>query len=148
MMKAEKYDDEPVVFCARCYSLKVIHDDFTDSDYCMDCGSTETAETDIHTWERLYSNRYGHSFVDRKGTVHGSIYFNMDIPSLKARLYKSRYLDNIIRMMYPGFPKGLTKTDKVLMLFDKLAKDGRMDEMRFNLHNCERKDIISTLTDN
>lgn len=148
MTNTEIYDNEPVVYCLRCYSLKIGHEDFTDVDFCMDCGSTETGETDIHTWERLYSGRYGHPFVNRKGSASGSIYFNMDIPSLKARLYKSEYLDTVIRRMYPGFPRGMTKTDKVLMFFDKLAKDGRMNEMRFNLYDCERRVMVRTLADN
>ena len=33
----QNYDDEPVVYCSRCYSLKIKYEEAIDSDCCMEC---------------------------------------------------------------------------------------------------------------
>ena len=59
------YNSLPVVYCKHCLSLKVmILDD--DTDYCDICGSTDTEETDILSWERLYEERYGKPLISIK----------------------------------------------------------------------------------
>lgn len=35
-----------------------------DSEYCDDCGSTDIATSHIEEWEKLYINKYGHSFLE------------------------------------------------------------------------------------
>lgn len=59
------YNSLPVVYCKHCLSLKVmILDD--DTDYCDICGSTDTEETDILSWERLYEERYEKPLINIK----------------------------------------------------------------------------------
>ena len=61
----EEYDKEPVFYCKKCLSLAIkrLHNIL---DYCDNCGSTEIDETDIHTWEKLYVNKYGVKFLNQK----------------------------------------------------------------------------------
>ena len=61
----EDYNTEPVTYCARCYSLKIKHEDALDADYCGECGSTDTAEASIEEWERLFERRYGHKYAEK-----------------------------------------------------------------------------------
>lgn len=53
----QKYNDEPVTYCSHCLSLNIKI--MEDTDYCDDCGSTETAVTHIDVWTMLYENKYG-----------------------------------------------------------------------------------------
>lgn len=137
----EDYDAEPVEYCSRCYSLKIKYEPAIDSDCCMDCGSTEVAMTDIDTWERLYEGRYGHKYVQRSQDPRDTVYFKMSVGRLKARLYQSDILHKAIYTLYPNFPKGLCKEEAVILLFDKLCKDNRMDELRYMLYDQHMSDI-------
>lgn len=137
--KTKDYDEEPVQYCARCYSLRIMHDDTTDSDICSVCGSTDIATTTIDRWEKLYENRYGHKFVNRSNDPRDSIYFKMSIAKLKTKLYYSKYLQPILYSLYPHFPQGLSKSESVIMLFDQLSKDNRIDELRYMLYDYSKK---------
>lgn len=57
-----EYDNEPVVYCASCLSLKIRIMDGTD--FCDDCGCTEMKEDNIFNWEKEYESRYGKKFLD------------------------------------------------------------------------------------
>ena len=137
--KTKDYDEEPVQYCAKCYSLRITHDDTTDSDICSVCGSTDIATTTIDRWEKLYENRYGHKFVNRSNDPRDSIYFKMSIAKLKTKLYYSKYLQPILYSLYPNFPQGLNKSESVIMLFDQLSKDNRIDELRYMLYDYSKK---------
>ena len=137
--KTKDYDEEPVQYCARCYSLKIMHDDTTDSDICSVCGSTDIATTTIDRWEKLYKNRYGHKFVSRSNNPRDSIYFKMSIAKLKTKVYYSKYLQPILYSLYPNFPQGLSKSESIIMLFDQLSKDNRIDELRYMLYDYSKK---------
>lgn len=137
--KTKDYNEEPVLYCAKCYSLRIMHDDTTDSDICSVCGSTDIATTTIDIWEKLYENRYGHKFVNRSNDPRDSIYFKMSIAKLKIKLYYSKYLQPILYSLYPNFPQGLSKSESVIMLFDQLSKDNRIDELRYMLYDYSKK---------
>lgn len=132
------YDEEPVTYCSRCYSLKIAHEDVTDTDCCMNCGCTEVKETDITTWERMYTRRYGHKFTEKSNDPKDSMYFKMSISKLKDEVYKSKSFLYLIRKLYPKFPQGLGKADMVILLFDKLSKDNRIDDLRYLLYENNR----------
>lgn len=57
----QHYNDEPVFYCKHCLSLNIKI--MEDTDYCDDCGNTETLETHIDVWSLLYENRYGQEKV-------------------------------------------------------------------------------------
>lgn len=133
------YDSEPVEYCARCYSLKILHDDTTDTDICSVCGNTDMATTTIDKWERLYEGRYGHSFISKSNNPKDSIWFKMPVSELKTKLFYSKYLRAIIYDLYHSFPEGLSKSDSIILLFDKLSKDNRMDDLRYTLYNYSKR---------
>lgn len=132
------YDEEPVIYCSRCYSLNIKHEDVTDNDCCMTCGCTEVKETDIDTWESMYAKRYGHRFTQRGQNPRDSVYFKMTLSDLKTKVYNSNQLEKITKKLYPKFPKDLGKFDAVVFLFDKLIKDNRVDDLRCLLYTINR----------
>lgn len=63
--QSNDYDQIPVLYCKNCLSLKIRNIPVVeDSDYCDDCGSTDTGECLIEEWETLYKSRYGHKYLD------------------------------------------------------------------------------------
>lgn len=130
------YDEEPVEYCSKCFSLKIVHENLINSDCCMDCGSTDMAMTDIHTWERLYEKRYGRKFVKRNNDPRASIYFKLPISTLKTKLYQDdRLLGTVLHRLYPKFPEGLNTEEKILVLFDKVSRENRMDDLRMAMYD-------------
>lgn len=139
MPDTKNYDEEPVTYCSRCYSLKIKHEDVTDSDVCMDCGCTETKTTDISTWEKLYERRYGHKYIEKNNDPRESIYFKVPIARLKTKLYQSRILPYVVKRLYSNFPQGLSRSETVILLFDRLSQDNRMDDLRYMLYDYYNK---------
>lgn len=68
-MEGEKidYNDIPVSYCKHCLSLRIkLMDEEHDEDfleYCDDCGGTDIEQTDIHTWERMYEDKYKRNYL-------------------------------------------------------------------------------------
>lgn len=135
----KEYDEEPVAYCKRCYSLNVRHDDDMNIDYCGDCGGTEILETDIWNWEEMYRERYGHRLVDDRRNPRKSMFFNVGIRELKRIVMRHEQLERIWRKMYEKMPKGLTREESVIVLFDKLGKDNRIDDLRYFLYRLSRE---------
>lgn len=127
------YDSEPVKYCARCYSLKIKYEDTVDSEYCADCGCLDIQVSDVHTWEKLYEKRYGKKYLVNSYDPKRTLVFKMSIGELKTRLYNHPRCMDIIRNIYPGFPGGLSKADSILLFFDRVIKDGKLDTVRMNL---------------
>lgn len=128
-----EYDQEPVVYCSKCYSLKIKHDDSIDSDYCEKCGCTDVQSASIYAWERMYEARYGHRYVVKNTDPRKSTIFQMSVEELKKKVFTHPLMDEIIKTLYPRFPGGLTDEERVIVLFDKLFKDSRLDDLRYLL---------------
>lgn len=62
--KIKKYDEEPVYYCKDCLSLAVY--DMAGLPYCNQCGSSDIETTDIHTWEKMYEEKYGKKNIIKK----------------------------------------------------------------------------------
>lgn len=61
----KEYNNEPVFYCKHCLSLKVRYiKHIEDSEYCDECGSTDTGECSIEEWETLYKNKFGHKYLE------------------------------------------------------------------------------------
>lgn len=131
--KVSEYDSEPVVFCARCYSLKIKYEEAIDAECCMDCGCSDVREASIEEWEKLYEHRYGKKYVVRSNDPRKTPIFKMPLTKLKMYVYDHPSLDYIIHHLYPRFPKGLSKADSVILLFSSLIRDNRLDELRLLL---------------
>lgn len=67
----EQYNDEPVHYCAFCLSLKIktVAGGTLGLDHCDECGGTDIQTAHISEWEKLYEQRYGVKYIDRKFTI-------------------------------------------------------------------------------
>jgi hypothetical protein len=124
------YDAEPVKYCAKCYSLKIVYEDTVDSDCCYECGSSDVLEAPIDVWEKKYERRYGHKFVTRSSDPNTLMVSRMGIKELQNFVCDSPEWKRIVFTMYPSFPRGFGKTDSVILLFNKILKDGRLNDLR------------------
>lgn len=132
--KLNDYDSEPVRYCMRCYSLKIKYEEAIDSECCGDCGCSDIDTTTIEEWENKYQRRYGNKFVVKSNDPKASPIFKMSLEKIKTKVYKSDKWKELIHKMYPRFPKGLSKTDSILMFFDKLIKDNKIDDFKMILY--------------
>ena len=138
MTKQEKlndYDSEPVRYCSKCYSLKVRYEESIDAECCMECGCADTKEASIEDWEKLYERRYGSKYVVKNSNPRNAPIFKLSISELKYKVFDHPKWKNIILTLYPRFPKIREKADAVFLLFNKLLKDNRIDDLRFLLLN-------------
>lgn len=136
---SNEYDLEPVKYCARCYSLKIKYEETTDSEYCGDCGCSDTMTASIEEWEKLYEKRYGSKYTVKGTDPKKSPIFLLPLDKLKEKLYNSPMMDAIIHSLYPRFPRGLGKADAIIMLFNFLIRDNRLDDLRLTLLEFYKK---------
>lgn len=62
ILNQEDYNNEPVLFCSECLSLRIMSLDNTD--FCDKCGSTNIVSSNIKDWEDLYFKKYNHKFIE------------------------------------------------------------------------------------
>lgn len=124
------YDYEPILFCARCLSLKVKHEETIDADYCGDCGCSNINEAPFSEWEKLYEKKYGHKYCEKGTNPINNPVFKLSISKLMERLYNLSQWKDVIHFLYPRFPGGFGKADSIVLLFDKLVKDNRLNDLK------------------
>lgn len=129
------YDSEPVVYCANCLSLKIKHNDDLDMDYC-DCGCTDIKECLPEQWEALYEKKYGHRYLE-KSDMRKSPIFQLSFSKLMHKVSDSPKWEFIIKEIYGHLPKGLSKADSIVVFFDKLVKDNKLDALRTLLYRMK-----------
>lgn len=96
----------------------------------MECGCSDIQSTDIHQWEEMYKERYGHKFVERHSDPRRRAMYRMTTEELKGKLCDDPCWKSIIKEMYPRFPEYLGRADSILLFFDLLSKERRTDELR------------------
>lgn len=64
MQSKEVFNSEPVKYCARCNSLRILDGGY--ADYCDKCGHTNILECSIEEWEALYEERYGKPYLNKE----------------------------------------------------------------------------------
>lgn len=128
--KLNDYDSEPILFCARCLSLKVKHEDTIDADYCGDCGCSNIKEASFTEWESLYEKKYGHKYCEKGNDIKKNPVFKLSVPKLMQKLSGLQQWREVIHSIYPHFPSGYSKADSIVLLFDKLVKDNCLDDLR------------------
>jgi hypothetical protein len=131
--KINDYDSEPIAFCANCLSLKIKHEDSIDMDYCSDCGSSEIMEAPVEQWEVMYEKKYGKKYVVKGNDPKKSPVFKLTISKLMDKFSNLPNWKTIIYNMYPRFPGGFGKADSIVLFFDKLAKDNKLDDLRVTM---------------
>lgn len=139
LKKINEYDAEPVMYCARCYSLNIVYEEAVGTDCCGECGCSDMKTTSIEEWERLYEVRYGHKFVVKTNNYKDSPIFALTDSKLKLMVSNREDWKDLCKTMYPKFPEGLGNTDSVILLFAKLADDNRLDDLRIELINRMNK---------
>lgn len=60
----QDYNEEPVYYCSCCLSLAIRTVETLD--YCDSCGNTNIQQLSIEEWEKLYKEKYGKSFINKK----------------------------------------------------------------------------------
>lgn len=135
----KNYNMEPVMYCSKCYSLKIIYEDAIHSDCCGKCGCSDLQSSSIEEWERLFKNRYGHKFVEENHDIRRSPIFLLSNEKLKMEVYNNPNWREICKILYPSFPEGLGKADSIILLFAKLYQDSRLDDLRIELTKRSNK---------
>lgn len=130
-------NEDHVLYCARCYSLKVIHEDSIDSDCCGECGCTSIEESSFEDWEELYRKRYGKKFIDKKGDWRSSPIYNLSFSKLMTKVSDSPKWEFIIKSIYGYVPKGFSKADTIVLFFDRLVRDNKLDSLKKLLYNMK-----------
>lgn len=133
-LNRDNEDTEPVKYCARCYSLKIKYEEITDSEYCDKCGCTNILEAPFEVWEQKYEDRYKKKFLDNKRDPRKSPIFKLSLSQLKDKVYESSKWRDIIHTMAPNFPKGLNKSDSIILFFDFLCKNNKLEDLKFLLY--------------
>lgn len=131
--KINDYDSEPIAFCANCLSLKIKHEDSIDMDYCSDCGCSDIKETSVEEWEALYQKKYGKKFVVKGNDPKKSPIFKLTLSKLMDKFSSLPNWRVIIYNMYPKFPGGFGKADSIVLFFDKISKDNKLDDLRITM---------------
>lgn len=128
-----EYDLEPVKFCSRCYSLKIEYENDLDSECCAECGSTDIQEASIEEWEQKYERRYGYKLTQKTQDPSKTYFFKLTTRDLMDKVANSPKWWEIIRGVYPHFPRGYGRTDSVVLFFDTLIKQNKLGELRLYL---------------
>ena len=131
------YDSEPVCYCANCLSLNVKYEEAIDSDCCGKCGCTDIREALPQEWEKLYEKKYGKKFVEKSNDIRKSPIFQLSFSRLMAKVSDSPKWESIIKGIYGHLPKGCSKADSIVIFFDKLIKDNKLDALRTLLYKMK-----------
>ena len=135
--KLNDYDSEPVYYCANCLSLSVKYEEFIDTDCCKDCGSTDIRQTSPENWEKMYERKYGRKYVEKSNDPRKSPIFKLPLSKLMAKVSDNPKWESIIKEIYNHFPKGIGKADSIVLFFDKLIKDNKLDSLRMLLYKMK-----------
>lgn len=52
-------DEDNVLYCPNCLSLKIIGIEGTELCYCGKCGCADIREIDFDSWDNMYQKKYG-----------------------------------------------------------------------------------------
>lgn len=118
--KQKEYNDEPVIYCPKCYSLNIIEDSVIGISYCKECGCTDFKETTIEEWESMYRERYGHKLVTKSEDLTKSPIYNMSRHRLMNMLFEMEDSDIIIFKMFPLAPKEMSRKERIMWAFAKI----------------------------
>lgn len=134
------YNDEPVTYCSKCYSLNIRYEDSIGMDCCGECGCTDFLTSNYEEWEKKFKERYGHKYLEEKGDLKKSPIFQMTNKQLKQRLYSDPSWKAICKKLYPAFPIWLDKADSIILLFTKLYQDNRIEDLKMELINQDKNE--------
>ena len=136
--KLNDYESDPVYYCGTCLSLSIKHEEITDSDYCKDCGGTDIiGPVPFEQWEKLYEKKHNHKYAVKSEDPRKSPIFKLPLGKLMEKVYDSPKWKDIIDGIYQHFPKGLSKADSIVVFFDKLAKENKLESLKMLLYKMK-----------
>ena len=131
MSEQDKNNDyEPWYYCAVCLSPSIQHEDVMGSDYCKSCGSTSVVESTFEEWEAKYVKKYGHRYTEKSNDIRNSPVFKMSFSKLMKKVSDCPKWDSIIKEIYGHIPRGIGKADAIIVFFDRLVHDNKLDSLR------------------
>lgn len=128
--QTDDYNSEPVRYCSQCYSLKIMYEEPLDFEYCANCGCLDILEAPIEEWEKLYSERFGHKYVIKNPNQKLAYLSRCSEKELMKVLLGIESWREIVIRLYPEFYRGFDKMDTIILLFEKLRKDQRFNDLR------------------
>lgn len=131
----ETINEEPWYYCANCLSPKVGYEDSVGADYCCDCGSTSIHEGIFENWEQQYLKRYKRKYVNQPRNIKNSPIYQMSFVELMKKVSDFPRWEDIIKAIYNTNISGLSKADSIVLFFDRLIRDNKLDELRELLYN-------------
>ena len=63
--------------------------------------------------------------------------FNLSLSKLMAKVADCPKWEYIIKQVYNHFPKGVSKADSIVMFFDRLIRDNKLDSLRLLLYKMK-----------
>lgn len=81
----------------------------------------------------MWEERYGERYIKRYRNPKKAYVYNLPMGDLKQLIYLSPFRREIIKSMYHDFPEYVTDIESVLLLYDNVCKDGRLNELRDNI---------------
>ena len=82
----------------------------------------------------LYSdNQTKNFYVVKSNDPKRNPVFKMTSAELMDRLCNLGQWKTVIHSLYPRFPGGFGKVDSIVLFFDKLVKDNRLDDLRLKM---------------
>lgn len=136
-VRPSDYDSEPWFYCAICLSPSIQHEDAIDSDCCKACGSTNIVESSFEEWERKYQKKYGKKYTEKSNDIKNSPIFQLSFSKLMKKVSDYPDWKGIISQIYNHFPKGLSKADSIVLFFDNLIKENKLDKLRELLYKMK-----------
>lgn len=132
-IRIAELDPEPVKYCVKCLSLKVSYEEISDTEYCGDCGCVDIAECPFDEWERKYEARYGHKLVEKGTDPRKHPIYQMSLSELKKKIYNSPNWREALGCIYHKIPMGYSKLDCILLVFDRIIRENKVDEFKIAL---------------
>lgn len=124
------YDEEPVYYCKTCLSLSIKNEPVTDTDYCCECGSTDIGEAPIEVWEKMYEDKHHCKHLNAEQSVKNSYLWNLPYSKLMDIVFELPDWRDLILEIYPNFPRRYSKTESIMLFFDKISKENKLNFLK------------------
>jgi hypothetical protein len=94
-------------------------------------------ESSIEIWEQKYQNKYGKKYTIKSDNPRNSPIFKLSLSKLMTKVSDYPKWESLIKEIYGHFPKGISKADSIVMFFDKLVRDNKLDSLRYLMYKMK-----------
>ena len=81
----------------------------------------------------MYEKKYSKKYVVKGNDPKKNPVFKLTLSKLMDKFSNLPNWKTIIYNMYPRFPGGFGKADSIVLFFDKLSKDNKLDDLRVTM---------------